>query len=67
MKPCMLELVEFKQNENETIKLYYNRLNELIFKCNRYGVNRSTIEYNLTFLMGLQKEWKNISLMIKTQ
>lgn len=47
--------------------MYYDRLNELIFKCNCYGVNRLTMEYNLTFLMGLRKEWRNISLMIKTQ
>ena len=26
-----------------------------------------TLEYNLTFLMEFRKEWKNISLMIKTQ
>ena len=38
VKQCLLELGEFKQKENETIKLYYDRLNELIFKCNRYGV-----------------------------
>ena len=64
---CLLELGEFRQKEGENIELYYDRLNELIFKCSRYGVNRSTMEYNLTFLMGLRKELHNVGLMIKTQ
>ena len=63
----MLELGEFKQKKGETIEQYYDRLNELIFKCNRSGVTRSTMEFNLTFIMGLRKEWRNVSLMIKTQ
>ena len=67
MKQCLLELGEFKQKESETIELYYNRLNELIFKCNRCGVTHSTLEYNLTFMVGLRKELRNISLIIKTQ
>lgn len=25
------------------------------------------MEYNLTFLIGLHKEWRNVSLMIKTE
>lgn len=57
VKQCLIELGEFRQNKGENIELYYDRLNELIFKCSRYGVNRSTKEYNFTFLMGLGKEW----------
>ena len=67
VKQCLLELEEFRQEEGETIELYYDRLSELIFKCNCYGVPCSTLEYNPTFLMGLREEWRNISLMIKTQ
>ena len=67
VKQCMLELGEFKQKDNKSIALYYDRLKDLIFKCTRYGVTRSTLEYNLTFLMGLLKEWRNIRLMIITQ
>lgn len=62
VKQCVLELGDIKQ---KNIELYYDHLNELIFKCSRYGVNISTIDYNLTFIMGLHKEWHNDSLMIK--
>ena len=47
--------------------MYYDHLNELIYKCNRYGINMSAMEYNLTFIMGLRKRWRNVSLMMKTQ
>ena len=63
----MFELREFKQTVGETIESYYDRLNELIFKCNQYGVIQAKMDFNLTFIMGLQKEWRNVSLMIKTQ
>ena len=66
VKQCLFELGEFKQEDNTTIELYYDRLKELIFRCTRYGVTRMTREY-MTFLMGLRKEWRNISLMIKFQ
>lgn len=64
---CLSELSDFKQKENETIKAYYVRLNELIFRCSGYGVVRTTLEFNLTFILGLRKEYRNICLMIKTQ
>ncbi|CAI9294517.1 unnamed protein product [Lactuca saligna] len=67
VKKCMDELGDFKQKEGENIELYFDRINELIFKCIQYGVICSTMEFNLTFLMGLRKGWRNISLMIKTQ
>lgn len=67
MKQFFLELGEIKQMENESIELYYDQLNELIFKCSQYGVTRSSLEFNLTFLMELRKEWRNISQMTKTQ
>ena len=67
VKHCLLELREFKQKEGESTKLYYDRLNELIYKCNIYGIIRSTMEFNVTFIMGLRKEWRNVSLMVKTQ
>lgn len=63
----MLEIGEFKQKEGENIELYFDRLIELFFKCSRYGVNRCTKGYNLTFIMGLRKEWCNVHLMIKIQ
>ena len=66
IKQCLLELGEFKQKDNESIESYYDQLNELLFKCSRYGVTRSSLEFNLHFLKGLIKEWRNISLMIKT-
>ena len=53
VKQCLLEVGEFKHKDYDTIELYNDRLNELIIKCTRYGVIRSTTEYNLTFLMGL--------------
>ena len=67
VKQCLMELREFKLKEGKSIELYYDRLNELIYKCNRYGITRSTMEYNFTFIMGLHKEWRNVSLMMKTQ
>ena len=60
-------MVDFKQKLNETIEEYYDRLNELIFKCNRYRVVSTALEFNLTFILGLRKEWRNMCLMIKTQ
>ena len=67
VKNCLVELREFKQKDGESIELYYDRLDELIYKCNRYVITRSTMEFNLTFVMGLRKEWRNVSLMVKTQ
>ncbi|XP_023771670.1 uncharacterized protein LOC111920326 [Lactuca sativa] len=67
VKQCLVELKEFRQKETETIEVYYDRLNELIYRCNRYGITRSLMEYNLTFVMGLRKEWRSVSMMIKNQ
>nr|KAJ0225283.1 hypothetical protein LSAT_V11C100031530 [Lactuca sativa] len=67
VKHFLVELRDFKPKEDEYIKLYYDRLSKLIYKCNRYGINRSTMEFNLTFIMGICKEWRNVSLMVKTQ
>ncbi|XP_023761595.1 uncharacterized protein LOC111910032 [Lactuca sativa] len=67
VKQCLVEMKEFKQKETETIEVYYDCLNELIYRCNRYGIIRSLMEYNLTFIMGLRKEWRSVSLMIKNQ
>ncbi|KAL7592013.1 hypothetical protein Lser_V15G31779 [Lactuca serriola] len=67
VKQYLLELGEFKQKEGESIKMYYDHLNEITYKCNKYGVIRSIMEFNLTFIMGLRKEWRNVSLMIKNQ
>ena len=47
--------------------MYYDRLNELIYKCTRYGIKITNMEYNITFVMGVHKEWRSVSLMIKTQ
>ena len=55
VKQRLVELKEFKQKDNETIESYYDLLNELIYKWNRFGITRSTMEFNLTFFMGLQK------------
>ncbi|KAL7606668.1 hypothetical protein Lser_V15G16417 [Lactuca serriola] len=60
VKQCLVELKEFRQKETETIEVYYDCLNELIYKCNRYGITRSLMEYNLTFVMGLRKEWRSL-------
>ena len=48
VKQFLLELGEFKQKDNETIELYYDLLNKLIFNCTLYGVTCSSLEYNLT-------------------
>ena len=55
VKRCLLELGVFRQKDGETMEHYYYCLNELIFKCSRYGVIRSTLKYNLTFLMGFKR------------
>ena len=46
---CLSELAKFKQKENENIEAYYDRMNDLIFKCNQYGVVCTTLEFNFTF------------------
>ncbi|XP_023732612.1 uncharacterized protein LOC111880417 [Lactuca sativa] len=65
VKKCLVELKEFRQKENETIEVYYDHLNELIYRCNRYGITRSSMEFNLTFVMALRKEWISVSMMAK--
>ena len=67
VKQCLVELKEFRQKDAETLENYYDRLNELMFRCNRYGITRSLMEFNLTFIMGLRKEWRSVSMMIKNQ
>lgn len=67
MTKCLSKLADFKQKENANIEAYYDRMNDLIFKCNQYGLNRTSLEFNLTFVYGLRKEWRNMCLMIKTQ
>ena len=67
MKQCLVELKDFRQKENESIEVYYDRLNELIYRCNRYSIMRSPMEYNLIFVMGLRKEWRSVSMMVKNQ
>ena len=56
VKQCLVELKDFKQKESESIEVYYDRFNELIYRCNRYGIIRSSMEFNLIFVMGLRKE-----------
>ena len=56
VKQCLVELKEFRQKDAETIENYYDRLNELVYRCSRYGITRSLMEFNLTFIMGLRKE-----------
>lgn len=46
---CLLELSDFIHKENEKAETYYFRLKELIFICTRYGVVRTTLNFNLTF------------------
>ncbi|XP_052627452.1 uncharacterized protein LOC128134082 [Lactuca sativa] len=60
IKQCLVELKEFRQKETKSIESYYDRLNKLIYRCNRYGITRSLIEYNLTFVIGLRKEWRSL-------
>ena len=67
VKQCLVELKEFRQKDAETLESYYDRLNELVYRCNRYGITRSLMEFNLTFIMGLCKEWRSVSMMIKNQ
>lgn len=67
MTQCLSALSNFKQKESESSEAYYDRLNELIYKISRYGVVCTTLKFNITFILGLKKEWKNIYLMIKTQ
>lgn len=55
MMQCLLELSNFTQKETETAETYYFKLNEHIFKCTRYGVVHTTLNFNLTFILGLRK------------
>ena len=67
VKQCLVELKEFRQKDAETLENYYDHLNELVYHCSRYGITRSLMEFNLTFIMGLRKEWRSVSMMIKNQ
>ncbi|XP_052625667.1 uncharacterized protein LOC111890076 [Lactuca sativa] len=67
IKQCLIELKEFRQKNAETIENYYDCLNELVYRCTRYGITRSPMEFNLIFIMGLHKEWRSVSMMIKNQ
>ena len=67
VKQCLVELKDFKQKESESIEVYYDRFNELIYRCNRYGIIRSSMEFNLIFVMRLRKEWRSVSMMVKNQ
>ncbi|XP_052622499.1 uncharacterized protein LOC128127833 [Lactuca sativa] len=49
MRELRVELKDFKQKESESIEVYYDRFNELIYRCNRYGIIRSSMEFNLIF------------------
>ena len=62
---CGAERVQKK--ENETIEVNYDRLNELIYRCILYGIKRSSMESNLTFVMGLRKEWRSVNMMVKNK
>ena len=55
VKQCLVELKDFRQKEGETIEVYYDRLNELIYHCNRNGITRTSMEFNLIFVMGIRK------------
>ncbi|XP_023768575.1 uncharacterized protein LOC111917153 [Lactuca sativa] len=63
VKQCLVELKDFRKKDSETIKVYYDRLNEMFYRCNRYGITRSAMEFNLIFVMGLRKEWRSVSMM----
>ncbi|XP_023769335.1 uncharacterized protein LOC111917936 [Lactuca sativa] len=65
VKQCPVELNDFKQKESESIEVYYDRFNKLIYRCNRYGIIRSSVEFNLIFVMRLRKEWMSVSMMVK--
>jgi len=64
VKQCLVELKDFRQKDNESIEAYYDRFNELIYRCNHYSIIRSSMEYNLIFVMGLRKEWRSVSMMV---
>lgn len=51
---CLAELTDFKQKENECIEAYYDRFNELIYKCTMYNVVHTSLEFNITFILGLK-------------
>lgn len=57
---CLFELANFKQKETKSTKAYYNHFKYLIYKCSRYNVIRSVLEFNITFILCLRKEQKNI-------
>ncbi|XP_023760141.1 uncharacterized protein LOC111908554 [Lactuca sativa] len=67
VKQCLVVLKDFRQKEGETIEAYYDHLNELIYRCHRYGITRTSMEFNLLFVIGLRKEWRSVSMMVKNQ
>ncbi|KAL7618630.1 hypothetical protein Lser_V15G03678 [Lactuca serriola] len=67
VKQCLVELKDIRQKDGESIEVYYDHLNELIYRCNRYGITRSAMEFNMIFVMGLRKEWRSVSMMVKNQ
>ena len=42
VKHCLVELKEFQQKKGEPIELYYDRLNELIYKCSHNGITKTS-------------------------
>ena len=38
-----------------------------MYMWNRYGITSSLMDYNITSVMRLRKEWRSVSMMIKNQ
>lgn len=57
---CLSELSDIKQKESESIEAYNDRFKEHFYKCTKYVVVRTTLKFNITFILGLKKEWNNI-------
>lgn len=49
MTQCLSELFEFEQKEQESIETYYDQFNDLVYRCSKYSVVRSIMEFNIMF------------------
>ncbi|KAI3767811.1 hypothetical protein L2E82_18230 [Cichorium intybus] len=58
--------MNFKQEENESLEVCYERFSNMIYTLDKYGETRSQHEINIKFLYSIRKEWRPIMLMVKS-
>ena len=66
MALCINEYFAFKTLENESLKETYNKFNQLVNKCRRFAVERSTKDNNLRFPQSLNPDWIHLPMSLQT-